>query len=322
MYNKVVRTPVFLSVLGLAFAGCTVDGTCLAGEVCIVAGTGEAGFNGDGLPPLETDLYLPTAVLPGPDGEMLFVDFNNLRIRALTKDGTVETRVGNGIHAYSVPGTEPTRSPLENPIDAAVGPDGLLYVLPLHEGRVLRVSAEELMEVVAGTGELGDGGDGGPAVDAQLNYPAGIAFGAGAMYVSDQVRGTVRRIDSEGVIETVVSDLSLPRGLWADDERLLVADAGNGRVVQFDFTTAAVTTLVGDSLAWPDAVEVTPGGTVLISEQRGARISAWDGELRTVLGDSDLVGPGGLRIVDGDLWIADTEGSRILVWDGAVDAID
>jgi len=337
VYNRRVR-PVLLLVLCASTAACVPDGECGEGEVCVVAGTGELGFNGDGLPALETDLYLPTAVRPGVDGAMLIVDFNNLRVRALTADGTVETRVGSGIHAYSQPGTAAPESPLENPIDVGIGPDGLLYVAPLHEGRLLRVDADGRVEVVAGTGELGDSGDGGPALDAQLWYPAGIAFAGDDVYVCDQVLGTVRRIDAEGVIETVMTDLSLPRGIWADDDRLLVADSRNHRVQQLDLATGDVSTLIEPgTLQWPDAIAVTPGGTVLVSEQRGARISAWDGALRAVVGTGEaeappsrsrpplempLMGPGGLHVVDGDLWIADTEGSRVLVWDGAVEAID
>ena len=336
-----MRARVLSLLLFLPAAACVDEETCGEGEVCVVAGTGELGFNGDGLAPRETDFTPPSWVRRGRDGEILIVDFNNLRVRALTDDGLVATRVGNGIHAYSQPGSPATESPLENPIDIGVGPDGLLYVVPLHEGRLLRIDEAGDVEVVAGTGELGESGDGGPAIDAQLWYPAGVAFAGDDVYVCDQVLGTVRRIDEDGVIETVVTDLSLPRGIWADDDALLVADSRNHRIRRLDLATSEVTTLVGEpgTLEWPDAITVTPGGTVLIAEQRGRRISALapDGELRVVVGTGEaappprmsapplempLMGPGGIHLVDGDLWIADTEGSRIFVWDGAVDALD
>ncbi len=332
-----------LCLLLLLAPGCSEGEECREGLVCVVAGTGWFGFNGDGLPALETDLYLPTSVREDRDGGMLFVDFNNLRVRRLAADGTVETLAGNGVHGYSAAGELAIDSPLENPIDALVGPDGKLYIVPLHEGRVLRLDDESRVEVVAGTGELGESGDGGPALEARLWYPAGIAFGPdGALYISDLVLGNVRRV-LDGIIEEVMDGLDSPRGLWATEERLLVADSRNHRVQALQFATGEVSTLVGDGtrdvLHFPDAVAVTPGGNVLISEQRGRVISLLrpDGSLQAVVGTGEaseptaralppermpLLGPGGLDVVGDDVWIADTEGSLILVWTGGVSAVD
>ena len=73
------------------------------GIICSVVGTGDWGFNGDGLAPLDTMLFHPTSVRLSPEGELTFADFNNMRIRVV-RDGAVQTVAGNGIHAYGIPG--------------------------------------------------------------------------------------------------------------------------------------------------------------------------------------------------------------------------
>ena len=106
------------------------------GTVCRVIGTGTLGYNGDGLDALESWLYFPSAVRVHPDGRLVVVDFNNMRVRAIEPDGTLVTLAGNGEHAWSTPGAPALETALENPIDAVYGPDGALYILPLHEARV------------------------------------------------------------------------------------------------------------------------------------------------------------------------------------------
>ena len=210
----------------------------------------------DLVPADETWLSSPTSVLTDADGTVLIVDFSNMRIRELTAEGTIETRVGIGEHAYSEIGADRLETPLENPIDAAYGPDGLLYLAPLHEGRVIRVGAHDTIEVVAGTGEIADGVHGGATLETPMGYVAGIAFGPdGSLYAADQTFSRVRRVGPDGRVECVLglgqagengvgagpeTALAYPERIVVDAprSRLLVADAGNHRVLAMDLDSS------------------------------------------------------------------------------------
>ncbi|MCB9761123.1 MAG: hypothetical protein H6739_14885 [Alphaproteobacteria bacterium] len=301
----------------LLLAGC--GPVCKEGRICAIMGTGELGFNGEDLDALETRLASPTSVLEDPDGHVVVVDYSNMRVRRLTEDGTIETLAGSGIHAYSEIGLDALDTPLENPVDAAWGPDGLLYILPQHEGRVIRVNDSGVIERCAGTGALGDIGDGGDALEAEMGYGGGLAFAEdGALYVSDLSYNRVRRVDPAGTIDTVLGTgeggmgdpgqgpevaVQFPERLVVDDARgrLLVADTGNHRVLAMDLETLAVEVLAGTGepgwygdggpatearLHNPTGVAVTPDGVVLIADLENDRLRAVSpsGDIETVAG--------------------------------------
>ena len=77
------------------------------GNICALIGTGELGYNRDGLAAQESDLFLVSAIRPGPDGRTWVMDFNNQRLRVIEEDGVVQTVVGNGFHAFAEVGVAP-----------------------------------------------------------------------------------------------------------------------------------------------------------------------------------------------------------------------
>ncbi len=280
-------------------AGCAP--TCELGRVCLLIGTGELGFNGDGLPGNETALASPTAVREDPEGRPLVVDFSNMRLRVLQSgdEGVVETVVGVGVHAYSEPGVGALDSPLENPIDARWGPDGLLYIAPLHEGRIIRVGADGRIEQVACTGEtLETSGDGGLALEATMGFPAGLAWGSdGTLYVSDNTNHRVRAVAPDGTIDTVLGTgergfdregigvevrLSYPMQLEVVGDRLLVADSGNHRIGELDLSSGSFRTLAGTGEAGLDG-DGGAAGEARLNEPTGLAADAdgrvWIGDL-------------------------------------------
>ncbi len=296
-------------------------------------GTGELGFNGDGLDPLQTRLASPMAVRRGPGGELVVVDFSNMRIRALDAGGAVSTVAGSGFHAYSDVGAAALDSPLENPIDARWGPDGLLYIAPFHEGRVIRVDAAGRVELAVGSGEnLEHGGDGGAAASATMGYPGGIAFGDdGSLYVSDWTNHRVRRVGPDGTIATVAGTgeagfdpsgpgpevrLHHPGALdVAADGALLIADGGNHRVARLDPVDLELSTaagageagFAGDGGPAVDALLDEPLG-VLADPEGGFWIAdSGNGVVRRVDADGDIV----TRL--GDPEAAPMEGSAGLI---------
>ncbi|MCA9620461.1 MAG: hypothetical protein KC731_15675, partial [Myxococcales bacterium] len=169
-------------------------------EICPLIGSGAQDFNGDGLAPEETALNLPSVARVTPDGGVCVMDFNNYRLRCL-RDGVMETIAGSGVHAYATVEVDALSSPLENPIDFGYLPDGRVVFVSLHDPRVLRIEEDGLLVAIAGTGEVGDSGDGGPATEALFDELAGLVVGQdGTIYVSDDQAHRIRKITPDGIV--------------------------------------------------------------------------------------------------------------------------
>lgn len=213
------------------------------GTVCRVAGRGDQlnGFNGEDLLATQSMLYYPTALSELPDGRLVIVDFNNMRIRALQEDGTLLDLAGSGFHAYAQEGPA-LDSPLENPIDVAVDVDGSLYISELHAARILHVDPTGMLSIVAGTGDPGYSGDGGPALEAELSESAGVSLlEDGRIIIADTENHCLRVIQPDGRIDTLLggpqSEVNLQdpeRVRVAPDGSLLVANTGEHRIERVD----------------------------------------------------------------------------------------
>lgn len=269
---------------------------CPPGHACVVAGDGRAAYDGDGLLAVESALYLPSGVLRWPDGRLAIVDYNNYRIRAIDADGVLDTVAGSGEHDYATPGAGLLDSAFENPIAAVIGPDGLVYLAAQHEGRIHRLN-DGVVEVVAGTGVLAFGGDGGDALAADLWDPVGLAFDGADLYVSDDFTHRVRRV-RDGVIDTVVGldDLDAPMGLAVAGRSLYIADSGHHRVLAYDLDGGGLTVVAGTG----EGGYAGDGGPASAAALRSPRAVA---------------------AADGTLFIADS-GNHVVrrVVDGAIDA--
>src|SRR5262249_53903562 len=207
-----------------------------------VAGTGTAGFGGDGGPGTTAQLRQPHIILY--DNSTLFIcDIGNHRIRRLRLDtGIIDTFSGTG-EALLAPDGAPARgTPIKGPRTLAKAENGDLF-LALREGNAIyRIDAKsQTLHRVAGTGEQGYSGDGGPALNARLSGPKGLTVGGGALYIADTASHTIRRIDLQnGIITTVLGTgergdgpepeplkckLSRPHGVLFYDGALYVSDS-------------------------------------------------------------------------------------------------
>ena len=108
----------------------------------------------------------------GPDGNLYIADRNNNRIRRVGPDGIIITVAGNGISGFSGDGGPATQAALSAPFGMAVGPDGSLYIGDRNNRRVRRVGPDGIITTVAGNGQSGFSGDGGPATQAAFSGPA------------------------------------------------------------------------------------------------------------------------------------------------------
>ena len=236
-------------VAGCDSAPVSEPDVCLAqGIICTSVGTGRLGFNGDGLPAADTNLYWPQAVRFDREGRLVVADLNNFRVRRVETDGTVMTILGNGFHLASSEGLRATESPVDFPADVRFLPDGSYYVVAIHENRVLWVDTEAVVHVVIGDGNEGYTGDGAPARDAQLSGPSGMALADdGTLYVADTLNHAIRVVTPDGMINTLAGRglpgfagdggpasgalLNNPTALTLDGDTLLVV--GNGQWSRF-----------------------------------------------------------------------------------------
>jgi sugar lactone lactonase YvrE len=176
----------------------------------IIAGTGKEGFKGDGGPAREAEFRFPEGLARDGYGNLFVADYGNCRIQRLdAKTGTVTTVTGTDDDGSTCEHFTPYQATLNQPSDVALDQNGNIFFLQPYQGRVRQVEAVTgRITTVAGNGGVGFSGDGGPATEAKLHFPGGIAVDkTGQIYISDTSNGRVRRVDmGTGVITTVVGN--------------------------------------------------------------------------------------------------------------------
>ncbi|WP_045875194.1 protein kinase [Pseudofrankia sp. DC12] len=230
------------------------------GVITTVAGTGDNGgyndpvgndgltYAGDGVPATKAMLREPNSVVFDGQGNLYIADGSNQRVRRVGRDGIITTVAGSGVEDGG-DGNGPATDAFFKYVEGlAIGPDGSLYVADQGNNRIRRVTPKGQITTIAGTGTRGYSGDGGPATSAQIDA-TGTAIAvdsAGTVYFSDQSR--VRRIDTHGVITTIVgtgesglsgdggpavrAEIGLAYGLALDDKQgiLYLFDTVSGRM--------------------------------------------------------------------------------------------
>lgn len=172
------------------------------GIISTIAGTGDAGFSGDGGPAHQARLNGPQTLAVGPDGAVYIADSGNARIRRIGPDGIITTFAGGG--ASLGDGGPATLAQLRTPLGIAVGRDGSIYLTETGSVRVRRVTPDGIIRTIAGTGVSGFAGDGFPATQAQFSSPVAVAVGPdGTVYVVDQANKRIRWFRPGGIIDTL-----------------------------------------------------------------------------------------------------------------------
>ncbi len=186
------------------------------GSLTIVAGNGigvYAGYDdwppaGDGGPATEASLYFPYAVTVDRDGALYIADTCNFCVRRVAPDGIIQTVIGNGEWDTYGDGGPASEAAIDWPLALAAGPDGSIYCA-LGDSIIRKVGPDGIITTVAGTGEYGFSGDGGPATNATLNLLGDSALAAGpdgAIYIADSANNRIRRIGPDGIIRTVAGN--------------------------------------------------------------------------------------------------------------------
>lgn len=166
-----------------------------AGIITTVAGNGAAGFSGDGGPATAASLQSPVAVAVDNAGNLYIVDQTPLRIRKVDTSGIIRTIAGNGTPGFSGDGGAATNAQLFVPTGVAVDAAGNVYVADRTNRRIRKIDTAGVITTVAGSGRSGVGGDGGPATNAELSFPFGVAVdGAGNLYIADMGTHRIRKV--------------------------------------------------------------------------------------------------------------------------------
>ena len=185
-----------------------------AGLISTLAGTGVQDLPpikypqvGDGGPALHATFNVATSAAFSPTGDLYIADWLGNRIRKIAPDGTIMTVAGNGQTGYSGEGGPATEAEIIRPITVAADTAGAIYIAT-SDSRVLKVTPNGTIHLIAGTGTgtglFRSGGDGGPAVNATLNEPKGLAIDSkGNVYIGDTSSARVRKVDTNGIITTV-----------------------------------------------------------------------------------------------------------------------
>jgi uncharacterized protein (TIGR03437 family) len=215
------------------------------GTMSTFAGNGTEGMGGDGGSATGALLDTPTALLLDAAGNLYIADTNNNRVRKVGTDGTISTFAGTGAASSLGDGGLATAAALNHPEGIAIDRLGNLYVADTAGHRVRKISADGKITTVAGNGSGGGQGDGGPATQASLYYPKGVAVDAsGNLFIADWLNSRIRVVTPAGTIFTAAGNgqfdyqgdggpaasaaLRFPWGLATDASgRVYVADDEN-----------------------------------------------------------------------------------------------
>jgi PKD repeat protein len=344
-----------LMVVVAAAAAPSVLGVSGSDTITTVAGTGTAGYSGDGGQATSTQLNYPLGVTVDAQGIVYVADTSNNRVRKIT-GGIITTIAGTGTAGFAGDGGQATSAQLNVPGGVAVDAQGNVYIADEDNHRVRKVSGG-IITTIAGTGVAGYSGDGGQATSALLNFPHGVTVDAqGNVFIVDTDNHRVRKVDSAGNITTVAgngtagfagdggqatsAELNFPRQVAVDaQENLYIADTDNHRVRKVSggiITTFAGTGVAGFSgdggqatsalLNFPRGVALDAAGNLYISEDNH-RIRKVTGGIITTIAGTGVAGfagdggagtsaqldfPWGLAVdANGNLYIGDEYNHRV-----------
>jgi sugar lactone lactonase YvrE len=161
-------------------------------------------YSGDGGPATNASFAFPICIALDVNGNLLIADDYNDRIREVNTNSIVSTVAGNGSSSYSGDGGPATNASLSGPTGAAVDAAGNLFIADGNSQRIRKVNPEGIIMTVAGNGTNAYSGDGGPATNASLSDPEGVAVDAlGNVFIADTYNNRIRRVSTSGIINTI-----------------------------------------------------------------------------------------------------------------------
>jgi sugar lactone lactonase YvrE len=254
----------------------------------------------------------PTALAIDSSGVFYVADPGHSRIAKISPQGELTNVVGDGFPGnYWSDSGKATDSALSSPFGVAVDSSGNLYIADFGNNRVRKVAVDGSITTIAGNGNPGFAGDGGPATAAQLKTPAGVAVDAsGNVYIADSGNNRIRKVSKNGVITTVAGrgDINPPLGdggsatsaALAGPLAVAVDASGNLYIADTNFllirkvsTAGIITTLAGSNyyapspinIGLPTGLALDTNGDVFITGFAGLTELLANGAFSTVVGN-------------------------------------
>ena len=315
-----IRLPALLAITVSAL---WASQAAFAAEVITVAGTGENGYFGDGKLATVAGVGGPFGVVIGPDQALYICETTSHVIRRVDpKNGHISTVVGTGERGNSGDGKLATKAQVDEPYEIRFDRSGNLFFVDMKAACIRRVDHETgRITTVAGTGQEGFAGDGGPAAQSKMKRPHSIALDdAGNLYICDIGNHRIRRVDhASGHITTFAgtgkkqptpngapisgTPLNGPRALDFDGRDLLLALREGNAVYRMNLASMTLHHLAGTGksgysgdggpaitakLAGPKGVAVGPKGDIYLADTESHTIRvirSVDGTIETLVGD-------------------------------------
>ncbi len=286
-----MKLQLYLPAIALASASCL---SAQQYTISTIAGNNSSGFSGDGGAATSAQLNQPGAMVIDSNGNIYFADSGNHRVRKISS-GTITTFAGNGTPGFTGDGGPAASAELNNPVGLALDSSGNLFIADAGNNLIREVSSSGKISTFAGDGKQGAGyaGDGGPATNAQLNDPTGVAVDKyGNVYIADAANNVIRKV-ADGYISTFIGgaatfeQLHHPDAIVVDQYLdLFIADTVGRRVAVYtgsgNFVVLAGNTSFGfsgdgipavqASLYDPMGVAVDSSGNIFIADTINCRI--------------------------------------------------
>lgn len=300
--------------------GGVVRRVAVDGAVSVYAGTGLSGYSGDGGSATSAQLNRPSDVAVDGEGNLYIADSYNHRIRKVTPAGTITTFAGTGGDGFSGDGGPAGSAMLSLPMSVSTGRSGEVFISDAGNSRVRKVAPGGTITTIAGGGNFGSAGDGGPATSAALRQPRGVAVdAAGRVFIADFENRRLRRVDLDGTIQTAagngaglfsgdggpatLADLNWPKTAFDAAGNLWFSDPANNRVRRIA-TDGTITTMAGTGqsgfagdggpaaqarLNLPGDIAFDPSGALLVVDHWNYRIRrvGLDGVITTIAGTGE-----------------------------------
>jgi sugar lactone lactonase YvrE len=234
-----------------------------SGGITTYAGTGIAGYSGDGGKANAAKIFDPTGMVFDSAGDLVFAEQGNSVVRKVTPAGIISTIAGTGVYGYSGDGGPATQAMLGSPWAVAYDSKGNLYISDITNEVVRRVDTSGIITTYAGNGTLGYTGDGGLATQATMDGPSGLALdGNNNLYIADRFNHVVRQVNAAtGIITTFAGNgtqgfsgdggpatqaaMGNVRGLAFSRGSLYISNAGSSRVRYVVLSTGIINTYAG-----------------------------------------------------------------------------